>query len=37
LEEGSGEMMAEVCQDKKGQQAGDRGKKFWLLDGKLPF
>jgi len=37
LEEGSGEMMAEVCQDKEGQQTGDKGKKSWLLDGKLPF
>ena len=37
LEEGSGEVMAEVCQDKKGQQTGDRGKRSLFLDGRLPF
>jgi len=37
LEEGSGEMVAEMCQDKEGYKPGDRSKKFWLLDGRFPF
>ena len=35
LEESSGEVMAEVRQDKEGQQTPDKGEKPWLLDGKL--
>jgi hypothetical protein len=34
LEEGSGEVMAEVGQDKKGYKPGNRGEKLRLFDVK---